>query len=209
MSAKFPRNFRTGNWWPCATPPHKIGPNYIVDEAMRHLPPGALPGMLSGVAFLAALCSTLALAGTARAQDIASTVVGVWKIISIETKEVVSGKAVRPLGDVVGTFTFTNGGRFSGMVFSVNRKAPAAANATEAERVALFNSMVAYNGVYRTDGNKLNLTIDNSHIQSWNSTQRLFTVELSGTRLTGRTAPLKAATTGLDVFAEFIWEKLE
>jgi len=176
---------------------------------MRHLPPGALLGMLSRVAFLAALCSTLALAGTARAQDIASTVVGVWKVISIETKEVVSGKAVRPLGDVVGTFMFTRGGRFSGMVFSVNRKAPAAANATEAERVALFNSMVAYNGVYQIDGNKLILTIDNSHIQSWNGTQRPLTVEISGTRLMGKSAPLKASTTGLDVFAEVVWEKLE
>jgi hypothetical protein len=166
-------------------------------------------GMLSHAAFLAALCSMLLSAGNARAQDVASAIVGVWKVLSLETKEVNSGKAVRPLGDVVGTFAFSRGGHFSGMVFSANRKGPAAPNATEAERVALFNSMVAYNGVYRTDGNKLDLTIDNSHIQSWNGTQRLFTVEVSGTRLTGRTAPLKAATTGLDVFAEFIWEKLE
>jgi len=183
--------------------------NYSVDEAMRHLPRWALLGMLSRVAFLAALCSTLPPAGTVRAQDNASTIVGVWKVISIETKEVVSGKAVRPLGDVMGTFMFTRGGRFSGMVFSVDRKAPAAANATEAERVALFNSMVAYNGVYQIDGNKLILTIDNSHIQTWNGTQRPLTVEISGTRLMGKSAPLKAATTGLDVFAEVVWEKLE
>ena len=65
---------------------------------------------------------------------LASTVVGVWKVISIETKEVVSGKAVRPLGDVGGTFMFARGGWFSGIVFSVNREAPAAADATEAER---------------------------------------------------------------------------
>jgi hypothetical protein len=175
---------------------------------MRHLARWDL-GMLSRAAFLAALCSIVLSAGNARAQDIASAIVGVWKVLSLETKEVNSGRAVRPLGDVIGTFVFSRGGHFSGMVFSANRKGPAAPNATEAERIALFNSMVAYNGVYRTDGNKLDLTIDNSHIQSWNSTQRLFTVELSGTRLTGRTAPLKAATTGLDVFAEFIWERLE
>jgi len=175
---------------------------------MRHLVPWAL-GILSRIAFLAALCPVLLPAGDVRAQDLASTIVGVWKVLSVETKEVDSGKAVRPLGDVIGTFVFTRGGRFSGMVFSVNRKAPAAPNATEAERVALFNSMVAYNGVFRIDSNKLDLTIDNSHIQSWNGTQRLFTVELRGTRLTGRTAPLKAATSGLDVFAEFIWEKVE
>jgi len=175
---------------------------------MRYLARPAL-GMLSRVAFIAVLCSLLLSAGNARAQDIASAIVGVWKVLSVETKEINSGKAVRPLGDVMGTFVFSPGGHFSGMVFSANRKGPADPNATEAERVALFNSMVAYNGVYRTEGNKLDLTIDNSHIQSWNGTQRLFTVELAGARLTGRTAPLKAATTGLDVFAEFIWEKLE
>ena len=93
--------------------------------------------------------------------------------------------------------------------FSVNSTAPAAANATEAERAALFTSIVAYNGVYRIEGDKLRLMIDNSHIQSWNGTERPITFDISGTRLTGRTAPYKAATTGLDVFAEVIWEKLE
>ena len=69
--------------------------------------------------------------------------------------------------------------------------------ATEAERVALFNSMVAYNGVYQIDGNKLILTIDNSHIQSWNGTQRPLTVEISGTLTCS--APTFAS---VDVFIE-------
>jgi hypothetical protein len=76
-----------------------------------------------------------------RAQDLASTIVGVWRVVSIETKEVATGKVTYPLGDqLTGTFVFTPGGRFSGMVYSANRKAPATANATEAERLALFNS---------------------------------------------------------------------
>ncbi len=93
--------------------------------------------------------------------------------------------------------------------FSADRKSPASSNATEAERIALFNSLVAYNGVYRTEGNKLVMTIESSHIQSWNGTDRSLTVEISGTRLTGRSAPLKAASTGLEVVAENIWERLE
>lgn len=164
---------------------------------------------LTKVVILAATSFTTPFIGTARAQDLASMMVGTWKVSSIETKEVGSGKAARPLGDVTGTFVFTRGGRFAGMVFSANRKAPAAANATEAERVALFNSMVAYSGVYRVTGNQIVLTIESSHIQNWNGTQRIFTVEINGARLTGRTSPLKAASTGLEVFSEFIWEKIE
>jgi len=152
----------------------------------------------------------LVLPAVAWGQDLASQIVGVWKVVSIETREVQSGKVTRPLGDhLAGTFTFTRGNNFSGMVFRTDRKAPAAANATEAERVALFNSLVAYNGAYRIDGDKLIMTIANSHIQSWNGTDRTLTIEIKGRQLTGRSAPLKAASTGLEVVAENVWERLE
>jgi hypothetical protein len=164
--------------------------------------------MLPRLAFLMAL--VFPSPSAVRAQDLASAIVGVWKVVSIETKEVETGKVTYPLGDqLTGTFVFTPGGRFSGMVYSANRKAPASANATEAERLALFNSMVAYNGVYRTDGNKLVLNIDSSHIQSWNGLDRSLTVAINGKKLTGRSAPLTAASTGLEVVAENIWERLE
>jgi hypothetical protein len=131
-------------------------------------------------------------------------------VVSIETKEVQSGKITRPLGDqLAGTFTFTRGGHFSGMVFRSDRKAPAAANATEAERVGLFNSLVAYNGTYRIDGDKLVMKIANSHIQSWNGSDRTLTIEIKDRLLTGRSAPLKAASTGLEVVSENVWERVE
>ena len=160
------------------------------------------------------ICVTTALVLTlpvaASGQDLAAAIVGVWKVMSIETKEVQSGKVTRPLGDqLTGTFMFTRGGNFSGMVFRTDRKPPVAPNATEAERVALFNSLVAYNGTYRTEGDKLVMKIENSHIQSWNGTERTLTLEISGRRLTGRSAPLKAASTGLEVVAENVWERLE
>jgi hypothetical protein len=161
-------------------------------------------------AAVAALCMIVISCGTARAQDLARAIIGDWRVVSIETKEVASGKVTRPLGDrLTGTFIFTPGGRFSGMVFRADRKAPEGADATEAERVALFNSLVAYNGSYRTDGDKLVMTIESSHIQSWNGANRVLTIEIDGARLTGRSAPLKAASTGLEVIAENVWERLE
>ena len=105
--------------------------------------------------------------------------------------------------------TFTRGGNFSGMVFRTDRKPPVAPNATDAERVALFNSLVAYNGTYRTEGDKLVMKIESSHIQAWNGTERVLAIQISGRRLTGRSAPLKAASTGLEVVAENVWERLE
>jgi len=167
--------------------------------------------MLSRIATVAAaLCLILISSGAGRTQDLATAIIGVWKVVSIETKEVASGKVTRPLGDqLAGTFVFTHGGRFSGTVFRADRKPPEGANATDPERVALFNSLVAYNGSYRIDGDKLVMTIENSHIQSWNGTNRVLTIAINGTRLIGRSAPLKAASTGLEVVAENVWERLE
>ena len=152
----------------------------------------------------------LTLPAVAWGQNLASDIVGVWKVVSIETREVQSGKVTRPLGDqLTGTFTFTRGGNFSGMVFRTDRKPPVAPNATDAERVALFNSLVAYNGTYQTEGDKLVMKIESSHIQAWNGTERVLAIQISGRRLTGRSAPLKAASTGLEVVAENVWERLE
>jgi hypothetical protein len=164
------------------------------------------------VATIISITTTLLLTLPAMAwgQNLASDIVGVWKVVSIETKEVQSGKITRPLGDqLTGTFTFTRGGNFSGMVFRTDRKPPVAPNATDAERVALFNSLVAYNGTYQTEGDKLVMKIESSHIQAWNGTERVLAIQISGRRLTGRSAPLKAASTGLEVVAENVWERRE
>jgi hypothetical protein len=166
--------------------------------------------MLSRFATLAVWAGIALYPPSAFAQDLAQAIVGAWKLVSLETREVQSGKVSRPMGDqVTGGFVFTKGGHFSGMVFRGDRKAPAGPNATEAERLALFNSLVAYHGTYRTEGNRLIMKIENSHIQSWNGTERVLTIEMNGSHLTGRSAPLKAASTGLDVVAENIWQRLE
>jgi hypothetical protein len=166
--------------------------------------------MLSRFAMLVVWSFIALYPASAPAQDLAQTLVGVWKLVSLETREVQTGKVSRPMGNqVTGAFVFTKGGHFSGMVFRGDRKTPEGPNASEAERLALFNSLVAYHGTYRTEGNKLIMKIANSHIQSWNGTERVLTVEVNGSRLTGRSAPLKAASTGLEVVAENVWERLE
>ena len=72
--------------------------------------------------------------------------------------------------------------------------------------------MVAYNGVYQIDGNKLILTIDNCPTSNPGTAHnnRLQPVEISwhpidraGRRLSRPQRP------GLDVFAEVVWEELE
>ena len=164
--------------------------------------------LISGVA-LALLAGLLAPA-KANAQEPSSAVVGVWKVLSVETKEVTSGKVAKPFGDQpTGTFFFSQRGRMAGMQFGTNRKAAAAPNATEAERAALFASMSAYSGTYKVVGKKLIFNIENSSIQSWNGTERAINIEINGAKLTGTSDPFKSLISGLDVVAVVTWEKVE
>lgn len=144
------------------------------------------------------------------AQGPAKTVTGVWKVTAVETREVVSGKIVRPFGDrPTGTFIFTPGGRMVGMQYAGNRKAPAASNPTDAERAALHASMSAYSGRYRVDGRKVLIDIEDSSIQSWNGTARVINVDIDGSRMVGTSEPFRSLITGLDVVAVIAWERLE
>jgi hypothetical protein len=57
--------------------------------------------MKSDFAILAAMTAALGLASAcpARSEDIASQIVGVWKYVSLNNKEVASGKTAYPLGE--------------------------------------------------------------------------------------------------------------
>lgn len=144
------------------------------------------------------------------AQVAPASLVGVWRVTSVETREIASGKVVRPFGDrPTGTFMFTAGGRMMGMQYATDRKPPQTSNASEAERAALLSSMSAYSGTYRLDGAKLVISIEDSSIQSWNGTKRTINIEVDGRSLTGTSDPFKSLITGQEVVAVIRWERIE
>jgi hypothetical protein len=78
----------------------------------------------------------LLLSTSTLAQSSSQSVTGVWKVVAVETKEVVSGRVSRPFGETpTGTFVFTHGGQTVAMQYASNRKAHATSNPIEAERV--------------------------------------------------------------------------
>ena len=166
--------------------------------------------MFRSTSLILTLCLVAFLPAELRAQTRPQEIVGVWKVVSVETKELTSGRVVRPFGDgPTGTFVFTSGGRIVGMQYGTGRKSPAAANATEAERASLLSSMSAYSGTYTVDGKKLVMAIEDSSIQSWNGTKRTINIEIEDRTLTGTSDPFKSLITGLDVVAIVTWQRLE
>jgi Lipocalin-like domain len=131
---------------------------------------------LTGLAFLT-------LPSLACAQEVNSPIVGLWKLTSNVTKFVATGE-MRPISGEhpIGYQLFTKGGHMIYVQNSENRKRPASATATDAERVALFNSMVAYAGTYKLDGPKVLIHMEANGVPG--EPDRVYAMEISGNKLT-------------------------
>ena len=84
------------------------------------------------------------------AQD--QAIVGVWQVKSLVTKEVASGKTVRPFGErMSGYHVYSKGGHFMTLNVGPDRKPPATANPTDAERLELQRTAAWTSGTYRIE----------------------------------------------------------
>jgi hypothetical protein len=110
-----------------------------------------------------------------------SRLVGVWKLLSFRS-EFQDGSPTRAmLGEhPSGYIILTKEGRMMSVIEGENRKVPA----TDADRANLLNTLVAYSGKYRIDGNKWILSVDVAWNPAWDGTEQVRSFELTGNRLT-------------------------
>ena len=121
---------------------------------------------------------------TSFADDDGTRLIGVWKLVSFHT-EFQDGKSPRAmLGEhPSGYLILTKVGRMMSVIEGENRRAPSA----DTDRATLLNSMVAYSGTYRVDGNQWFLSVDVAWNPAWDGTVQVRAFELAGDRLTVRT----------------------
>jgi hypothetical protein len=111
--------------------------------------PRAIAAALTSLAFLT-------FAWPASGEDINSPLVGLWKLTGNTTKIVATGAMERQAGEhPSGYQLFTKGGHMMFFQAAENRKPPAGKVTSDAERVALFNTLVAYAGTYKIEGTKV------------------------------------------------------
>ena len=79
---------------------------------------------------------------------------------------------------------------------------------TDADRVALFNSLAFGTGTYKVEGDKVSLRYDGSWNQAWTGTERVQALQISGKVLTWTSAPFKVAG-DKDAVAIFTYERAE
>jgi len=161
-------------------------------------------------AAVAALAIISMVPTASNAQDLASQIVGVWKLVSFSTKEVAAGTVAHPLGEKpVGYYIYTKGGRLLALQVAQDRKPPAGANPTDAERVELFKTMAANAGTYSLEGHTLTTTFDVTWNQAWTGTSQKRQIEIAGNKLTVTSAPFKSGLTGKDVIFISTLERVE
>lgn len=158
----------------------------------------------------AALAFLLTLAQPAPAQDLASSIVGVWKLSSQMRKEVASGKTINTFGEKpVGHLIYTKGGYFTFTIVGAGRKSPASPNVTDAERVELFKSSSFGSGSYKIDASKVVARYDTSWHQLWTGKDLPAEANVKDKTLTLTTAPFKSPMDGADVVVVTTWERVE
>jgi hypothetical protein len=144
-----------------------------------------------------------------RAQDLQSSIVGVWKLSSFTRTDPRSGEVTNVWGEQpVGYLVYTKAGRIITFLVSTDRKAPEKPDPTDSERAELFKSMIGYSGSYRVEGNKVIVRADASWIQSWTGIDRTQNADVRGDRLT-ITAIVKSPRDGSEVHVSNVWERVE
>jgi hypothetical protein len=147
----------------------------------------------------------------APAQDLATSIIGVWKLTSFSTKEVPTEKVSKPFGEhPSGYFFFTRGGKVAFFAIGQDRKPPASTAPTDAERAELYKTMIAaFTGTYKVEGARVIMQVDASWNQAWTGTQQPRNIQIAGNQLTVTTPPLKSLISGQEIVVTAVFERAE
>lgn len=131
------------------------------------------------------------------------SVVGTYKLVSLVPE--VDGKPFQPMGKTPHGYLVFTPTRFITVVTAENRKFGSSVEA----KAALFDSLVAYSGTYRIEGDKFIFNNDTSWVESVGQNyQEKF--QLSGNRLTKILGPIPwPRDPSKQMVRTEVWEKIE
>jgi hypothetical protein len=162
--------------------------------------------MMKIVTFASALLLSIPFSAAAAEKDLHGT----WKMMSqsqkvLDTGEVRSGRGSAPRGYV----TFSPDGRLMSVIVNEKRPKPeSVAKMTDQQRIELFNTMNAYTGTYKLEGNKLTYQFELTHneIPARASARE---IRIEGRKLTMVNEPSFATSDGKRVQTTTVWEKMQ
>ncbi len=132
------------------------------------------------------------------------SLVGTYKLVSLAV-EIDGTPTKNPGGTLHGYFILTRTRAIQFYTLGA-RKFGTSVN----EKAELFNTLVAWSGVYRVEGNKIIYTYDASWVENLNGTTAVQNWQLSGNRLTTTTDPRPwPFDPSKTMVNRRVWEKIE
>ena len=114
-----------------------------------------------------------------------TSIVGTWRLVSFEREYQAGGEREYPMGKApTGYILVLPAGRMTVVITGEGRTAPT----TDQDRAGLYNTLVAYTGRYRVDGDKWITTLDVSANPAWVGTEQTRSFRVDGNRLQEMTA---------------------
>ena len=115
---------------------------------------------------------------------------GVWKVLSFYREDMNTHERRIYFGEHPNGYLQITDKWFTACITGDNRSKPAGSTATNDEKLALYNSLIAYIGPYVLDGSKITIHVMASWNQSWNGTDQIRFIALDGNKMSIKTAPL-------------------
>jgi len=139
-----------------------------------------------------------------------SDLYGTWKLVSLNSKVIDTGEMRQPRGKAPnGYVSFTPDGRVTGVIASEKRPKPeSVAKMTDQQRIELFNTVNAYAGTYKLDGNKLTYRYDLTHNEVPERAAAR-EIKIEGRKLTMVNEPAPSAMEGKMSQTSTLWEKVQ
>jgi hypothetical protein len=166
--------------------------------------------MKTGYQIVSAGFLALAISTVASAAWAVDSVVGTWRLMSW-TEEETESKAVRKMfGDKPdGLLTLTADGRMMTIVTDPNRKAPAQPKITDAEALQLFQTMNAYAGTYKIEGDKLIIHREIDARGAFVGVEQVRFFKVDGDRLEYKSAPFVSSFDGKQIVSMLVWDRVK
>lgn len=134
--------------------------------------------------------------------------IGTYKLVSTTRTVLDTGQVISR--NQVGYLTYDESGRMMVLVLNGERPNPESfIKMTDQHRIDLFDSMVAYSGTYRYDGQRIEHRVDLSWNEMWTGTIQTRDVKREGNRLITTTHPAPDLFDGSMGFTTLIWEKIQ
>jgi Lipocalin-like domain len=144
------------------------------------------------------------------AADIASSPVGTWRITDYSLVTLETNEVSNPYPNPIGYLQYSPGGHMVVFLQKGNPEKPPSAAFPDAYRADIHKGIFgAYAGTYTVEGNKITHHVVASWRPDWISGDQVRYAEITGNKLTIKTAPVIFSQTGKQIVSTLTFERIE